>query len=263
MSHGLGPKADMLSCDQVQDLLGAFVLDSLDEVQLGQVRVHLANCPSCRHEADELRATAMEIGESIRPVDPPALLRERILAEVRGPDLPSAVIAPTSGRHVRGSGQRLGWTVAALAAALMLAAGGWGLTEHFGHPSPSASGALAATALTPVDRLIASGQCSVVALTPAGTGSGQAALVTDKATGVTYVILSGLPRLPSDRAYTLWYIGVKAGSPEPVPVGYMTRVGAYRMPLSPKGFVQVAITREPGPRDTTPRGPVLLSAALS
>ncbi|MDA8331416.1 MAG: anti-sigma factor [Candidatus Dormibacteraeota bacterium] len=263
MKDGNATSGDVLSCDQVQDLLGAFVLDSLDAAQVGQVRRHLSGCPSCRQEADELRATAMEIGEAVAPVMPPPMLRERILAEARGPSLATPSSYPPPGRRILAGGQRAGWAVAALAAALMLAAGGWGLSEHFGHPSAPQSSALTATALTPVDRLIASGQCSVVTLTPAATGAGQAALVTDRANGVTYVILSGLPRLHSDKAYTLWYIGLKAGSPRPVPVGSMTRVGAYRMPLSPKGFLKVAITREPGPHDATPLGPVLLSASLS
>lgn len=251
-----------LSCDQTQDLLGAFVLDSLDQGQALEVRSHLESCASCRQEAEELRATAMSIGEAVAPVAPPAQLRERIMREIQLPALKPVVAAvePALSWWAR---PRAAWAVAAAAAVLMLAAGGWGLSEHFLAPGLSPTATVAATALNPVDRLIASGQAKVVALAPTGGTRAKAALVTDPATGATYLLLFGVPVLHSDQAYTLWYMSLEQGSLKAVAVGDMTRPGAYRMPLSPKGFLKIAITREPAPHDSVPRGPVLMEATLA
>ncbi len=251
-----------LTCDQTQDLLGAFVLDSLDQGQEIEVRSHLESCPACREEAEELRATAMSIGEVVEPVAPPAQLRERIMREIQRPKL-EPVAAPAEPVRAWWARPRAAWGVAAVAAMLMLAAGGWGLSEHFSAPGATSNGTLAATALNPVDRLIASGQAQVVPLSPTSDTAAKAALVTDQATGATYLLLSGVPALHSDQAYTLWYMALQNGSLKAVAVGDMTRPGAYRMPRSPRGFSKIAITREPAPHDTVPRGPVLMEATLA
>ncbi len=258
--HALGETR--LTCDQTQDLLGAFVLDSLDPRQGIEVRSHLETCPACRGEAEELRATAMSIGEAVEPVAPPAQLRERIMREIQQPRL-EPVAAPPEPVRAWWARPRSAWGVAAMAAVLMLAAGGWGLSEHFSARGAASNGTLAATALNPVDRLIASGEAQVVPLTPTSGTAAKAALVTDQATGTTYLLLSGVPVLHSDQAYTLWYMSLQEGSLKAVAVGDMTRPGAYRMPRSPKGFFKIAITREPAPHDTVPRGPVLMEATLT
>lgn len=251
-----------LTCDQTQDLLGAFVLDSLDPRQEIEVRSHLESCAACRDEAEELRAAAMSIGEAVEPVAPPAQLREQIMREIRQPRL-ERVVVPLEPARAWWARPRAAWSVAALAAVLMLAAGGWGLSEHLSAQGLRSPGTLVATALNPVDRLIASGQAQVVPLTPTSGTVARAAVVTDPVTGVTYLLLLGVPVLHSDQAYTLWYMSLHEGSLKAIAVGDMTRPGAYRMPRSPKGFLKIAITKEPAPHDSVPRGPVLMEATLA
>lgn len=254
------PGETRLTCDQAQDLLGAFVLDSLEPLQESEVKAHLEACPACSREAEALRAIAMTIGEAVDEVAPPPELRERIMREVHRPQVAPAIASASPGRRwwARPSAA---WGVAAVAAILMLAAGGWGLNEHFSAPSPGRG--LVATALNPVDRLIASGQAQVLPLTPTAGSRARAALVTDPATGATYVLLSGVPPLHTGQAYTVWYMSLQQGSLKAIPVGDMTASGAYRMPRSPRGFLKVAITKEPAAHDSTPRGPVLVEATLT
>ncbi len=265
MSHRPGADVPKLSCDQAQDLLGAYVLDSLDESEAAAMKWHLTDCGACRQEAEELRAAAMQIGEAVEAATPPSGLRQRILDEVgslghigSAPDLPSGAVKED---WWRASG--LAWTVAAAAAILMLAAGGWGLTEHFASKYSPLGSTLTAAALSPVDRLIASGSATVVSLGAQSATPARGALVTDPLTGATYLLLSGVPPLTKDRVYTLWYIGLRQGSIQPLAIGDVTRSGAYLMPRSPRGFIKVALTREPGAHDKTPLGPVLLAASLA
>ncbi|MGH7609101.1 MAG: anti-sigma factor domain-containing protein [Candidatus Dormibacteria bacterium] len=260
-----GPPMVRRGCTDGRDLLGAFVLDSLGPTEEAQVRQHLKGCSACRAEADELRAVAAQIGADVDEVEPPSGLRGRILAQARAerahllPDL----MASTPDAPARGwVGRRWSpWIATAAAAVVALSAGGWALAEHFSHPVRQPG--LTSVQLNPLDRLIASGNSTVIPLSPTRNSAAQGALVTDPRTGTTYLLLTGVARLQAGKAYTLWYMAPQNGSLTPVRIGEVTHPGAYRIGRSPTGFTEVALTREPSAGDRTPRGPVLLSAALS
>jgi len=62
-------------------LTGAYACDALDLSELGAFEEHLASCDSCAQEVTELRATAAALALA-EAVEPPAGLRERVMAEV-------------------------------------------------------------------------------------------------------------------------------------------------------------------------------------
>lgn len=264
-----GPEAQpppvKLSCADLRDLLGAFVLDSLEPTEEKRVREHLEGCSDCRATADELRAVAMQIGDEVIELNPPPELRGRILAQARAETHTRPLSASAGERSAwarRLSTSRWSpWLATAAVAVLALSAGGWGLYEHFSGPARAAG--LTSVRLSPVDKLIADGDATVITLSPSARSAARGALVTDPRTGATYLLLSSVPALRSQKVYALWYVAPENGSPTPVRIGQVKRQGAYRINRSPSGFTQLALTREPHPGDSAPKGPVLLEAALS
>jgi hypothetical protein len=64
--------------DRASEMLGAFALDSCDEDETTQIRLHLEGCAECRDELDRLDAVAGLIGASDLET-PPAQLRDAVL----------------------------------------------------------------------------------------------------------------------------------------------------------------------------------------
>ena len=241
-----------LNCTEVQELLSAYVLDSLEPGTAVRVREHLAGCSDCRAEAAELSSAVTALAELAPPVPPPPDLRRRVLAAVHAEEeVPAGPAVP----HLRTS--RLPWLAVAAALLLAVGAGSWGLEEHLSGPPPRQG----AAAITPVERLIASGLAQVVPLSPAPGYTGRAALVSAGSRG-TYLLLTGVPKLSGERSYTLWFLQPGQSKTSPRAVVEVSGPGAYRLPEGPHGYGAAAVTREPSRRDRTPRGPVLLSTKL-
>ena len=267
MSFGAGtqPPTRRLTCDETEDLLGAFVLDSLEPADEARVRAHLASCPECRKEEAALRAVVMSIGESVTELTPPPGLRERILAQARN-ESPARLGPGRSGESGSPAARwrRSGWSpwVATAAAALLaLSAGSWGLIEHFSGSSRAT--VMTSAPLAPVEQLLAGGHAKVISLSPSHHSRARGVLLTNPTTGATYLLVTSLPALHSPRIYALWYTVLKSGTLTQVRIGQAERPGAYRLNVGPRGVATVALTREPEPGDSTPRGPVLLAASLS
>jgi anti-sigma-K factor RskA len=66
----------------IHALSGAYAVDALDEDERAEFERHLATCPSCQAEVDDLREAAGTLAE-VTAVAPPAEVRERLMAEIR------------------------------------------------------------------------------------------------------------------------------------------------------------------------------------
>jgi anti-sigma factor RsiW len=137
----------------VRELLGAYALDQLDQHARLGIDAHLAGCPSCRAELEEIAPVAA----SLRLVDP-----DRLAAPLPAPppELGAAVLARIqAARAARPRRQLPRWAGLAAAAALIaiVAAGiGW-----WAHPDEARTVAapLEAVAVSPADsRVEASAQ---------------------------------------------------------------------------------------------------------
>ena len=69
-----------LTCDEVRELAGSFVLGALDADEEAAVREHLATCPEAHEEIAELGGVLPALAESVPVVEPPAGLKGRIMA---------------------------------------------------------------------------------------------------------------------------------------------------------------------------------------
>jgi len=111
----------------IHALSGAYAVDALDDGERAEFERHLAGCPSCQAEVDDLREAAATMAD-VNAVKPPADLRSRVLADIRTVrPLPPVVERGTT----HSSRVRRPWvTLAAAAAAVIVLAGAGGVVWH-------------------------------------------------------------------------------------------------------------------------------------
>ena len=191
----------------MHELLGAYALDAVDADERGAFEAHLATCPACADELDELRAMLADLAESTAVAPPPAL-RARVLQGVtpsgtEGSPAPVPPGAPPPAlpdnvralRPAPGPSRRL---LLAAAAAAVVAGGGGTAWWRARSTTPS----------TPADRVLAAADAVRVSAPVRGGGT---ATVTRSASLRRAVLqVSGAPALASGRTYQAWY-AVPAG----------------------------------------------------
>ena len=69
-----------LTCDEVREMAGAFVLGALDASEAAAVRAHLASCPEAHDDIVELGSVIPAFAEAVPLVEPPEGLKARIMA---------------------------------------------------------------------------------------------------------------------------------------------------------------------------------------
>jgi anti-sigma-K factor RskA len=72
-----------MKCAEVHPNLAVFALGGLEPEEAAEVERHLASCPGCRRELEELRKVNRALEAAPPPVDPPSHLKEVILSRVR------------------------------------------------------------------------------------------------------------------------------------------------------------------------------------
>jgi anti-sigma factor RsiW len=75
-----GPASDH---DRYRDDAGAYLLDALDPAEQAEFERHLAGCPECRSDLEELRMAADALPRSVEPFEPPASLKRSLMEAVR------------------------------------------------------------------------------------------------------------------------------------------------------------------------------------
>ena len=108
--------------DQIQPLLGDYVLGELSPAEMRNVHSHVQVCSSCAAEARELGLAFQSIGLAEEPVTPPPALRARVLADLAQQGPSRARPGAQSAHKWKGS-IHPAWLAAAAAVILIL--GGW------------------------------------------------------------------------------------------------------------------------------------------
>jgi hypothetical protein len=178
-----------MTCDEVQPLLGAFVLDASEPAERDQVERHLPYCPSCRREVQELREVPRLLG-LLSPQDWERVVdadREQWPTTAAGgpPPIPAppstdaqldGLLASAASVHTRRR-----WVTLA-AAALLVLTGGGALAAELLRPEPSAV-VMAATTWSATDP--ATGVRAEVRLRPQPEGTALGVDLTGVPAGTT------------------------------------------------------------------------------
>lgn len=227
---------------EIEDLVAAFVLGACEPEEAATARAHLEACAGCRELAGRLSRAVVALPLATEDVQPPARLRQRILAEataspqtaVRRPAQPSPRKVtprprPQPRRRTWLPSLRPSWPAAAVAvlAAGLVALGGWNVYLYRSLNQPPATYTLAGT----------------------GSMSGSAGSVTAfQRDGVALFDFRGMPQLPPGRVYQLWVIG-SDGKPVSAAVFIPDAGGGAQVVVtkSLNGVTTLAVTQEQGP----------------
>jgi hypothetical protein len=283
------PPAPELTCDEVRDLAASFVLGALGDPEMDAVRGHLATCVQPHPEVAELAGVLPVFDASVRQVEPPPELKDRIMsaaaadldarrraavAAAEAAPAPVSITAPAPGVPARPVAvpeiaaatpaprtSRLSWALGIAAVLAIALLGGRNLllqsqlndAERFQQQVASV-----------VDAATQPGSLTAVMTSAEGGGpSGFAAVTSD---GVARIAMRDLAPTAGQEVYEGWVI---VGDADPVALGGFT-VGSDGFGyLEAEGLptdagIVLALTREPGPGATAPSSaPVSTGTATS
>lgn len=209
-----------------QEHAAAYALGALAAEDRRAFEAHLAGCAECRAEVKAFTEVAGALAHAAPAAEPPAGLRDRVLAEARR-------VRPI------GAGARRPWVPWLAAAALLAVAGGvesWRLTnrvQELGRRLASADSARAVQ--DSVIALLTGPGVDVVSL--AGTGGRQpsARILWNHARNRFVVFAFDLPAAPPGRTYQLWAIA-KGHAP--------LSMGTFNTDAAGRATVQLAVDQQ-------------------
>jgi anti-sigma factor RsiW len=234
-----------------EDAAGAYLLGAMEDSERAAYEEHLAGCPACRAEVDELAPAAEALPLSAEPVAPPPALKARIMAEVEREAELLAAAGPEADRPPAPARRRLLPSLriprlvpAAVAAALLIVGAGIGIG---------------------ITQLGSGSEHTVTAkVTDPKRAPDATADVEVGSDGVT-IVAHGLPAPPPGRVYQVWL--KRAGhAPEPTSALFKpSRDGTATasVPGTIEGVAQVLVTDEPDGGSRTPTRDPLLVADMS
>ncbi len=276
MTDQTRPTRPDLSCDDVRDLAASFVLGALDADDAYAVRAHLASCADPHAEIAELGSVLTVVAESVPLVEPPAGLKDRILAAaaadldarktVAAPTTPTPAPTPfrtTAEPQRRAAGRpRIGdWALRVAAVLAFVLLGGWNLLlqNQLGEARTYEQSVAAV-----LDTAGKPGSLTAVLSPTSGEGPvGLAAVASD---GTVRIAMRNLPATSGSQVYETWVIG-SDGVPQaigsfqvgPTGIAYFEKAGVSTQPGS-----VLALTLEPGPGATKPTtDPVSVGKAVA
>lgn len=230
---------DYLSHQEIQELLGAYALDAVDQQERDIIEVHLQTCETCRAEMDDHRRLAQTLRRHATRVSPLAS------TQTNGNHLTDAVAAP--------AGARPGWAgpLALAIVVILLAAVFIQAQVRFDHLNATAN----RSELIERALLVTAGPEAVITElhTPR---SGPALTVISLAGGGTgYAFNSTLPTLGPNRSYQLWSTanGIVTAN---VSLGRRPDIALFSLP---SGVTEFLVTVEHNP---IPLGPTLPAIAV-
>ncbi|MEO8570346.1 MAG: anti-sigma factor [Chloroflexota bacterium] len=258
-----------LTCDEVREAAGSFVLGAPGATEDAAVRAHLADCSEPHPEIAELGGVLPALAESVPIVEPPAALKGRIMAAAaaelaaRAEVVPAAAPTPFPSpqeRHARRSRASAGSWILRIAAVLAIVAlGGWNLLLQ---GQLSAAQVHQRDIAAVLDVAAKPGSLTAVLRSDGGSGSGLAAI---DGSGAITIAMQDLVPTTGASVYEAWLIG-SDGVPAPLgsfKVGSSGTAYFAAKDLPPPPGAVLALTLEPGPNAKTPTLPIISKGAAT
>ncbi len=230
-------------------LAGAYALDALTDVERRRFETHLIDCDACADEVRGMRETTARLAVAVSET-PPLGLRDAVFAEVvRTRQLPPRLARPPVRRI-----HRVSWMLSAACLILAAVLGVAALQAQRASEKAAALNRAIAAVITAPDAHRVTG-----AVKPAGSGT----VIASRSLGKAVITMSGLPPLPSAKAYELWYMGPSA----PRPLGTMRpAAGRAPKPVLANGLgdaTQVGVTVEPAGGSDRPTTTPVFAVSIS
>ncbi|XVV14853.1 anti-sigma factor domain-containing protein [Actinoplanes sp. CA-131856] len=231
----------------VHSLVGAYVLDAVDDLERVAFERHLRECEDCRAEVDELRETAARLADTAWSAPPPSM-RANVLSEISTTRQETAVpvrpVRPPRRRHL------------AAAAAVLVAAAGAGATVYvLQDQRVKDERAVAEAARASEERvraILAAPDLQVREQTL--TSGGRVTVASSKLTDAGVIMLAATAPPADGRVYQLWTIR----DDDPTSAGALGAGQAATVRIVPglPASNAVGVTIENAPGATTPTTPL-------
>jgi len=243
-----------MTCHEIDELAAAYALGALSADEERATSEHLATCAESHVEARTLIDAALLVPAALDPIVPSDALRARLMSTIAATPQDHAVPAAAPTRPVaiepEATSRRPWWSfgalpsaVAAVALAVAVGVGAWGVSLN--QQLAERDAAL---------RMVASADAAHAVTGSAGSGW---VLETD---GQAIFLADELAALPSDQLYELWLIGPEGA---PVAVGTLTDtdgVAFVELEQALGTATTFAVTVEPHRVDAPTSDPVLVAA---
>jgi anti-sigma-K factor RskA len=237
----------------IHSLLGAYVLDAVDDLERAAFERHLRECEECRTEADELRETSARLADGAWSVPPPGL-RSTVMAAVRTTQQLSPETPARPGRAAVTRWRRL---TAAAAVVVAVAGATYAIQDQrVRHEHARAEAARAEEAR--VRAVLAAPDLVVRDQTVDGGGRVTVAVSRLHNSGV---IMLAADAAPADRVYQLWT--VRAGEPHSEGALDPGQNAAVRIVEGIGQASDVGVTVEPVGGSPTPTLPMVADLKLA
>lgn len=184
-----------MEANALHELTAAYALDALDERDAAEYEAHLARCERCRDELTGFREVAGSLGHAVETPEPPAGLRERIVAQAVA-ERPNVV-------PLRPRWRSLPSALTAVAAAAAIGFGIWSASlSRSLEAERNANDEFARAAA-----ILADPAARRVPLT------GDYGTLVVRSTGQAALVMRRLPKAPAGKTYEAWVI--EGGKPRP------------------------------------------------
>jgi anti-sigma-K factor RskA len=250
-----------MTCEEFEELSGAYALDAVTPAEREAARAHLAGCAACTRRLQELRAVVDLLPYTVKQVNPPESLKDRLFEAIRRESTPTQPVPI----H-RSQRPRLRWStqLLAIAAVLMLLLFG-GMTAW--NVSLQQQNSSLQRQNSSLEKQVASLQHQVAlayelhGIAAAKRASGKLIYLPEQ--NITLLVIEGLPQLHGTQVYQGWLIHGK----QPTSIGLLSMengVASVIYPGTIAGYQVAAVSEEPGPvaSKSAPAGPVVAAGQL-
>jgi anti-sigma-K factor RskA len=246
-----------MTCEEFEELSGAYALDAVTPAEREAAQAHLAECAACTRRLQELRAVVDLLPYSVKQVNPPAALKDRLFEAIRKESTPTQPV-PIN----RSQRQRRSWSTQLLvvvAVLMLMLFGGmavWNVSLRQQNSSLQQQNSSLAKEVASLQHQVA------LAYGLHGIGaSGKLIYLPEQHT--TLLVIKGLPQLHGTQVYQGWLIHGKQSTS----IGLLSMKNGvasviYRGTIA--GYQVAAVSREPGPvaSKNVPAGPVVAAGEL-